>query len=312
MLSRYILYGLQHLLSGGMEDRKLHLSLDAREMGTTLGAWQLAHKKMVLETHWRLRQSGIESAFWVCQSKWWKDKPAYCLTLFDRWAFGFKVSPWICHLKERVFVTAIQIHIPYGAMTCALRRLAGDRTHMLRWITTNLVIVHLPVRTFSELPARLQLQNRRSNSTNIRIPRLSKAHFQKGCVISTLKMLYHVQVMRTMDTWLWWNGMAACLLVDVLWLLQLLDAHGRYIWTSWLLQILAHLFVYCMLSQQCRSVATMQRVNASLDFCMMALLKSQTKMLKFWFWLTFLMRVMRRKLLMQWDPGVVLLNPYCS
>jgi hypothetical protein len=54
-----------------------------------------------------------------------------------------------------------------------------------------------------------------------------------------------------------------------------------------------------MLSQQCRSVATMQRVNASLDFCMMALLKSQTKMLKFWFWLTFLRRVMRRKLLMQ-------------
>ena len=71
ILSRYILYGLQHLLSGGMEDPKLHLSLDAREMGTTLGAWQLAHKKMVLETHWRLRQpgSGIESAFWVCQSK---------------------------------------------------------------------------------------------------------------------------------------------------------------------------------------------------------------------------------------------------
>ena len=129
-------------------------------------------------------------------------------------------------------------------------------------------------------------------------PRLSKAHFQKGCVISMLKMLYHVQVMRTMDTWLWWNGMAACLLADVLWLLQLLDAHGRYIWTSWLLRILAHLFVYCMLSQQCRSVATMQRVHASSDFCMMALLKSQTKMLKFWFWLTFLRRVMRRKLLM--------------
>ena len=30
-------------------------------------------------------------------------------------------------------------------------------------------------------------------------PRRSKAHFRKGCVISMLKMLYHVQVMRTMD-----------------------------------------------------------------------------------------------------------------
>lgn len=149
-----------------------------------------------------------------------------------------------------------------------------------------------------------------------RIPRLSKiiqGPFSEGVrdfyaedVVSCASDAYHGHLTVVKRD----GGLS--LIVDVLWLLQLLDAHGRYIWTSWLLRILAHLFVYCMLSQQSRSVATMQRVRASSDFCMMALLKSQTKMLKFWFWLTFLRRVMRRKLLMQWDPGVILLNPYCS